>query len=766
MIYIKLSFFLLSFLIGKQTHSEPFKISPKQFTENTIIELSENWKFYWKELLSYPDTNKISYHVNFSSIWNKLGHIDQKITSTGYASYYLSIYSDSESTELALDIPGFYSSYRLFLNGEEMAKNGVVAKTKEESKPFWLPRIVSIKINKGINHLVLQISNFRHSKGGASKNIKIGKYSNLLSQDKFQLAVDFFLFGILLVTGVFIFGFYFFGQKEKYLIYFALFCFAYGYRQISYGDFHVNALMPFIPWQLTITIEYIVFALSVYFFANYVLYIFPKEANRKILNVIIYASLTYIALVVLLPVFYFTYLIPYFLFLIFSYMFYAIYVFFKAYISQRLGAKYALISLLFIFSSFILLMIEQVFQARINTFLVFTSFLGFLFFQVMILSYSFAMFYQQALIDANSGLRAKSIFLASISHEIRTPLSAILGASEILEKTELAENQNAFVNIIKRSSLNLNVIISDILNLTKLEYSQVRFNEEHVNVVTLVEDIIQTQFTNQNFDKTKLEFSHQHDPQMPLYVISDSTRLKQILTNLFYNAIKFTKQGSISIHNYLENIDDEFITVRFEVRDTGIGIQKDKLNELFDQFSQVDSANKHGLGGIGLGLYICKVLVNKLNGEIWVESEKGNGSSFYFTAKVKKADEDELITEAYKVNDQTQIYMSMLNNETGEMLQNFSTIMELTSIERIENSDKLIKIVKSDPKAILITKEDIFEHLSKVDLINLDHLKVIVVVNNDEDLDSDIELIESVTTLIKPIKLSSLHARIKAFLKV
>jgi signal transduction histidine kinase len=758
--------FILLILVNfsfSQIKNAQLDLKSSFLTSNYQKELSGEWKFYWKELLTNPDSNKPSHLIHFSTLWNDLSYLNSDINNIGYATYYLAISSEFDSEELAFDVPGFYSSYKLLLNGEEISSNGTVAKTKEEAIPFWLPKVVPIVIKKGVNHLVLQVSSYRHYKGGTTQTIRIGKDRSLLSEQKFQIAIDIFLFGILIITGLFIFGFYIFGQKEKYLVYFAMFCFAYSYRQIGFGDCYLHALMPFLPWQLLLTVEYISLGLCVFSFSSYVVHLFPEEANKLFLKSIRYLSLAFISLVIFLPTLYFTHLLSSFLVIVFSYMMYIIYVFFRAYLNQRLGAKYALISVVFVFSGFILLMIEHLFYAKINTFLVFLSILGFLFFQVMILSYSFAMFYKKALLDANSGLRAKSIFLASISHEIRTPLSSILGASEILEKTELAENQNAFVNIIKRSSLNLNVIISDILNLTKLEYSQVNFNDENINIVKLIEEVLQVQYTNQNFNKDNVEFSYQIDPDLPLYFVSDSTRLKQILNNLFYNALKFTKKGSISILCELKEISNDSMLIHFQIKDTGIGIPKDKLNSLFEQFSQVDSSNKHGHGGIGLGLYICKILVSKFNGEIWVESEKDKGSSFHFTVIVKKSTEEELVGQRFTINEPLKLYLTRFSTETDEMFHNFSNTMKIPNIEFIDDNEDLTRLIKADPKAILICKDDIFEHITKVDLLHLDYLKVIIVVNHYEDLDKDIELIESVTTLPKPIKLSLIHKRIEAF---
>ena len=363
----------------------------------------------------------------------------------------------------------------------------------------------------------------------------------------------------------------------------------------------------------------------------------------------------------------------------------------------------------------------------------------------------------------SSGLRAKSIFLASISHEIRTPLSAILGASEILENTELAENQNAFVNIIKKSSLNLNVIISDILNLTKLEYSQVNFNLEAINITKLIEEVLQVQYSNQNFKKDQIEFAYELSPDLPLYIKTDSTRLKQILNNLFYNALKFTKSGSISIYVKLKESTHNSKIIHFEVKDTGMGIPTDKLNALFDQFSQVDSSNKHGHGGVGLGLYICKVLVSKFNGKIWVESEKEKGSSFHFTIKAENIEDSPSLTDEFKSTENNTLHLGILKKELNLTFHNFSKIIGITEVNEIHDIKNIEYLIKNDIDTILVIDNSILETINKVDLIGLDRLKILVILKHYDDIDKTLELIEAISTLPKPIKFNLFYRRLESF---
>ncbi len=230
--------------------------------------------------------------------------------------------------------------------------------------------------------------------------------------------------------------------------------------------------------------------------------------------------------------------------------------------------------------------------------------------------------------EAEESNRLKTIFLNNMSHEIRTPMNAIIGFSDLMEKNfDNKEKLLKFTTIIKQRSSDLLEIINDILEISKIEAGQIPVHIEETNLNELISELsdffsIYRQKINKN--NIDLIISHQNS-ELPIIILIDRIKLKQILINLIYNAFKFTEKGEISF-GYTMNKE----TINFYVSDTGIGIEENKIDLIFDRFVQIEKSNTKNLGGFGLGLAIAKAYVELLKGEIKVESKLGEGSKFSF----------------------------------------------------------------------------------------------------------------------------------------
>jgi signal transduction histidine kinase/CheY-like chemotaxis protein len=255
---------------------------------------------------------------------------------------------------------------------------------------------------------------------------------------------------------------------------------------------------------------------------------------------------------------------------------------------------------------------------------------------------------------AEEGLKVKSEFIAMVSHEIRTPMNAIIGMSSLLSDTELTNYQNNYLNNISISSNNLLLLLNDILDFSRVEAGKVsiklqpsHLDKELKHVVNMFEPLAK---------EKELEFSADLDDKIPNISFIDAPRLRQVVVNLLSNAIKFTHQGfvklSVTVIKSEPTLNGEMVTIRFKVADTGIGVPKDKQDEIFSSFNQLDSKVSRQYSGVGLGLSISQGILGMMGSQIQLESEFAKGSTFWFDLKVKsdkKSSQKKILTTQTKV---------------------------------------------------------------------------------------------------------------------
>ncbi len=298
--------------------------------------------------------------------------------------------------------------------------------------------------------------------------------------------------------------------------------------------------------------------------------------------------------------------------------------------------------------------------------------------------------------------QAKSLFLANMSHEMRTPLNSIAGYTELLSRSNLDSIQREHIRTLSTASNSLLAIIDDILDFAKLEAGKLVLDAAPVDLRQVIDDVLA--MNSPSAQNKNLELATIIHPGTPNLLTGDANRLKQIMSNLLSNAIKFTQEGSVIIQVHCENIENREATLRLSVDDTGIGISEKNAHKLFQAFSQVDTSRKRNTDGTGLGLVICKSLIEQMRGTIDFNSSVGEGSSFWFTirlpidtkARLQPPKQDRgtaLLVESRPWSRQA---TSRLLEESGFRVQ---CIEQLNSYERVTEW-----LTKNDPpKLIVIT---------------------------------------------------------------
>lgn len=306
--------------------------------------------------------------------------------------------------------------------------------------------------------------------------------------------------------------------------------------------------------------------------------------------------------------------------------------------------------------------------------------------------------------------QAKSDFLANMSHEIRTPMNGIIGLSYLLLERPLNSKDMIYVKNINSSATNLLVIINDILDLSKIEAGKLEIKNIHFNMKQLVDDVINV--SKMKIEEKNLKLTLECEDSLEKTFYGDSLRITQVLINLMGNAIKFTHNGEVGL--YISKVDKEI--VRFEVRDTGIGITEEQQSKLFKPFIQaeVDTTSKYG--GTGLGLTISKQLIELMDGKIWIESKLGKGSSFIFELTLLESDKSRVKTNAGEIirNQKRLINDMKVLKGKNILLAEDDEVNQMVILSLLEDSDIHINIANNGKEAVQRFNED------KYDLILMD----------------------------------------------
>jgi signal transduction histidine kinase len=678
-----------SFSTGKHAsrpHAEEgiLNLSSWKFESDGSIAMDGTWSFYGGKLLG-PETDwqesaLAASFVHVPSSWNNYEFEPSVRDGLGYGTYRLLIQVPEDAGTLAIRVPNIMTAYKLWINGRLIAQAGHVDELAENNKAEQYPRVVSFDANNGSAELVIQVSNYKHRKGGIWSGFKIGTTQEITRQEILAVAEQMLIIGSLFIIGTYHMGLYAFRKKERFTLSFGLLCLCVAFRMGVTGETMLFQRFPDGSWELGMRIEYIAFALCGVTGYTYHFRMFPQEGSKRTYWIFNTIGTVLSVIAAVLPVLTFTRVLVAYQLYIVAVCATCLYVVIKARIRKREGATLVLAGItFFIFTVFndILFYSEQHVSVQLVPF----GITFFILVQSIILSNRFTNAMQRVelvsdelrelnanleervelrtneLKKSNESLELTNIelekleksrrhLLSNISHDLRTPMTLVQGYLEAMRDglIEDKEQQQRHLNMMLGKLSRLNSLIDDLFELSKLEAGQVRFHFEKVSVRGWLESV---QFSFETdveraggvlhsvYNGVVLEGSD-IDHTLPdpkgadrSSIRIDIARMEQVMSNLIYNALRYLPEAD-GVHERRITIEarEEYATVVIEVRDTGCGIDPEDLPYIFDRFYKKDKSRNSSGGGSGLGLSIVKEIIHQHWGLIEARNTTDGGASF------------------------------------------------------------------------------------------------------------------------------------------
>ncbi|GIO12368.1 hypothetical protein J19TS2_19230 [Cohnella xylanilytica] len=628
-------------------------LSGWSWTDRGIVPLNGQWEFYGGQLLEPADFEDGTVE---GEIGAGIGAGDGRPVRTGYAEVpgpWVADGEDGDKSEngkspygygtyrLRIRLPesdshriygivvnNIKTSHRLFADGEPIGEGGVPGESKAETKAVNLPYSRFFQQNGGTAEIVIQVANFSYAKGGITHPVYLGEQARIVSYRDYSIALDAIVGLALFILGCYFLVLYRMRRREKPWLLFGLSCLANSVYILTHGDKLLGLAFPAIPYEWFTKTQFLSGILSEYFLLRYTRTSYSRLSHKRIVRAFEWELAARFAVVLAAPASVYSNADWVYYLLSFALMFYAMYVMVAGAVRKLEGAALMAISALFLF---LINMGSYLYNggAMEAYFMQPLAFMGFMFAQVVLLSKRFTNAFAtvELLSEKLKSLdKLKDEFLANTSHELRTPLHGMINIAESLlggAAGKLSPGQEENLSLIVASGKRMANLVNDILDFSKLRNGEIVLRTSPVDVRPLVGVIFE--MFRHLAGKKPVRLADRLPADLPP-VLADEDRLTQILFNLIGNALKFTKEGEVAVFAHEKNG-----VVTIGVKDTGIGIAKDRQEAIFDSFEQADSGIASEYGGMGMGLSVTKSLVELHGGRIRVESEPGAGSVFSFT---------------------------------------------------------------------------------------------------------------------------------------
>lgn len=608
------------------------------FEKDGVVSLDGEWEFYWNQLLTYEDFHKENSikpdgYFKVPSVWTNYTLNGKKVPKDGYATYRLKVKTNNIDTLKGLKILTSSTSYKLMINNKVVAESGIVGKTQETAIPEFRPQAVCFENSAEDFEIIVQISNYVYSRGGMWHSIYMGNDNDIRKLKEFDSGKAMFMLGVAIIMSLYHITLFLLRKRDKSILYFGVLLLVVAIRITVTGEYLIFNFIPSASIKWMVPLEYMTMYWGVIMTIAFVHELYPKEVSDRLMKITMYIGIALSIFTIFTPISIFTkYLMLYEVLIILMYS-YILFLMIKACIKKREESILLLVEAIIVLATFIndILYYCNNTSDKYGPSIEIAVFM-IIFIQSYILAKRFSLAFEnvEKLSDKLISMdKLKNEFLANTSHELRTPLNGIINITDSLLKGiagKLSLNQEENLQVILASSRRLYNLVSDIMDISNLDHNELKLYPKPIDIRMIVEKVI---FALEYLKGEKNIVFENCIPKNIPFVFCDEERMGQIFYNLLENALKFTEEGYIKVSANFSNS-----TATVVIEDTGIGIEESNLDGIFNSFGQVGERKNYE--GTGIGLSITKQLIELQGGKIWVESEYGKGSCFFFTLPLAK----------------------------------------------------------------------------------------------------------------------------------